>query len=193
MKSGWQSILAALARLVCRHDWQPFDDERDWCPKCAETRGVVANGGKKVLASEQVSADKQDESQVASRSRQPVTMKPRTKFIGNEGAQEDLVIQSFGNASQDLHGTNGWVLLAPYGNWPNADGLQKFERSDAEAVVGSFHSLVNTAARFIGLPWYVGHPDHPAFAQRFKDTSAKGRIKQLEVREDGLWANVKWN
>ena len=121
-------------------------------------------------------------------------MKPTTKFFANEQQdQEGFSVHDFSNGAIDAHGAGGWVLLAPYGNWPNADGLQKFERSDAEAIVGNFNSFANTVARFMGLPWYVGHPDHPSFAARFKDTASKGRIKQLEAREDGLWANVKWN
>lgn len=120
-------------------------------------------------------------------------MKPRRKFIANEQEHEGFSIHDFANGAMDAHGSNGWVLLAPYGNWPNADGLQKFDRPDAEAIVSNFHSVANTVARFMGLPWYVGHPDHPTFAARFKDTASKGRIKQLEVRDDGLWANVKWN
>jgi len=42
------------------------------------------------------------------------------------------------------------------------------------------------------LPWYIGHPDHPAFSDRYKDTRAYGRIKELEARDDGLWASVKF-
>lgn len=86
-----------------------------------------------------------------------------------------------------------WVLLAPYGKWPNAQGLQTFEQKDAENMVNEFNSLLSTPQRMIGLPWYVGHPDHPAFKDRYTDTAAKGRIKKLEARADGLWANVKWN
>ena len=86
-----------------------------------------------------------------------------------------------------------WVCLAPYGDWPNKQGLQRFTKSDATTIVNEFHGILNTPQRVLGAPWYVGHPDHPAFNERYKDTKAYGRIKQLEAREDGLWAGVKFN
>lgn len=86
-----------------------------------------------------------------------------------------------------------WVCLAPYGDWPNAQGLQRFQKPDAVAIVNEFNSLLNTPQRILGAPWYIGHPDHPAFNERYKDTKAYGRIKTLEAREDGLWAGIKFN
>src|ERR1017187_5572275 len=88
---------------------------------------------------------------------------------------------------------DNWVLLSPYGVFPNAVGDQHFTQSDAEQICNEFDSAPNTGVRTLGLPWYVGHPDHPAFKSQHADTSAKGRIKELEAREDGLWANVRWN
>lgn len=88
---------------------------------------------------------------------------------------------------------DGWVQLSPFGRFPNAQGLQEFARSDAEAIVNEFESLKNTPQRLLGLPWYIGHPDHPRFADKYRDTKAYGRIKALEVRDDGLFANVKWS
>ena len=86
-----------------------------------------------------------------------------------------------------------WVMLAPYGDWPNVQGLQRFKKEDADNIVNEFSSLASLPQRVLGLPWYVGHPDHPSFKDTYKDGSAKGRIKKLEARADGLWANVKWN
>lgn len=86
-----------------------------------------------------------------------------------------------------------WVCVAPYGDWPNKQGLQRFTKADAQAICNEFHSVLNTPQRILGAPWYVGHPDHPAFNERYKDTKAYGRIKKLEAREDGLWAGVRFN
>ena len=93
------------------------------------------------------------------------------------------------NATDSLR----WVNLAPYGDWPNVQGVQRFQKSDADNIVNHFNSVVNTPQRLLGLPWYVGHPDHPAFANKYADTKAYGRIKKLEARDDGLWAGVKFN
>jgi hypothetical protein len=99
-----------------------------------------------------------------------------------------LVANQYSTKAKD-----NWVLLSPYGEFPNVVGLQVFNKTDAEAICNEFNSAPSIGVRAIGLPWYVGHPDHPQFKEQYKDTAAKGRIKELEARDDGLWANVKWN
>jgi hypothetical protein len=88
---------------------------------------------------------------------------------------------------------DGWVQLAPYGDFPHGDGLQRFTAEDARTLVNEFNSLLRTPQRLLGLPWYIGHPDHPRFAERYTDTRAYGRIKALDARAEGLFANVKWS
>lgn len=85
-----------------------------------------------------------------------------------------------------------WVCIAPYGDWPNPQGLQRVQKDDAVQVVNEFNSILNTPQRILGLPWYIGHPDHPSFKERYKDTKAYGRIKRLEARGDGIYAGVKF-
>lgn len=89
-----------------------------------------------------------------------------------------------------------WVMLAPYGRWPNASvGMQVFNEKDAANICKEFDSTIAAPEKVLGLPWYVGHPDHDAFAGKagHGDKSAKGRIKGMQARGDGLWARVKWN
>lgn len=88
---------------------------------------------------------------------------------------------------------DGWVMLSPYGKFDNAQGMQEFNQQDALTIVNEFESLKNLPQRLLGLPWYIGHPDHPRFTDKYKDTRAYGRIKQLDARADGLFANVKWS
>lgn len=90
------------------------------------------------------------------------------------------------------------VMLAPYGDWPNSRGLQRFQKPDAEEIVKEFSNVVNkllNPASWLGLPWYEGHPDHPDFRGKPGHTraTAVGRIKSLEAGDDGLYANVKFN
>jgi hypothetical protein len=85
-----------------------------------------------------------------------------------------------------------WAMLAPYGDWPNKQGLQRLEKADAQNIVNEFKKVTSLPKRVLGLPWYIGHPDHPAFNERYKDTKAYGRIKDLEARDDGLWAGVRF-
>jgi hypothetical protein len=115
-------------------------------------------------------------------------MKKRIAYLANEAVEE---LRLIGNEFQVA--PDGWVQLAPYGDFPHGDGLQRFTIEDARTLVNEFNGLLNTPQRLLGLPWYIGHPDHPAFKGRYTDTRAYGRIKALEAREDGLFANVKWS
>jgi hypothetical protein len=109
--------------------------------------------------------------------------------LANEGEQEELHLLS----NEFTPGADGWVRLSKYGNFPHAQGLQRFFKADAVNLVNEFNGLLRTPQRLLGLPWYIGHPDHPKFKDRYTDTKAYGRIKGLEAREDGLFANVKWS
>lgn len=82
------------------------------------------------------------------------------------------------------------VQLAPFGRFPNVQGLQVFAPSDARAIASDFVSNVKMAVG-LGLPWYVGHPDHPLHKDRYKDGAAYGRIKGLEAKADEGCANCK--
>lgn len=87
------------------------------------------------------------------------------------------------------------VQLAPYGRFAHSGGMQVFTKEDAKAIVNEWTGLnkILNPHKYMGIPWYVGHPDHPAFKDRYRDTAAYGRIKTMEVGEDGLYANVKFN
>lgn len=122
---------------------------------------------------------------------------PRESFA-NESAPAQVELFHFAN--QLVPDASGWVQLSPYGDFPNVNGkglpvIQRFRKPDAEAIVNEFKSLANLPQRLLGLPWYVGHPDHLRFRGQpgHTDTAAKGRVKDLEAREDGLYANVKWS
>lgn len=110
---------------------------------------------------------------------------------------------------------DNWVQLSPFGKFPNVAGLQVFTHADAREIANEFDSTPSAGVKYLGLPWYIGHPDHPGFKDQYKDTKAYGRIKELEVRhaancakcnsffaneddakpcrEHGLFANVRWS
>lgn len=117
-------------------------------------------------------------------------------------------------------GKANWVQLFPFGKVPYTDRktgntiVQCFNPDDSKAVVNEFNSPLSIGVRMLGIPFYVGHPDHPSFKGDYPDKSAKGRIKQLETRCDagcarcsdfanqrgespcpdhGLFGSVKWN
>ncbi len=111
----------------------------------------------------------------------------RSFLLANEAASVEVTLVN----EAPMNGE--WVQLAPYGDHKHSRGVQRFQKVDADAIVKDFQSLINTPQRLLGLPWYVGHPDHEAFKDRYRDTRAYGRIKKLEAREDGLYANVKFS
>lgn len=106
-----------------------------------------------------------------------------------QAATADAVVVAVNELKRD----GDWVQLAPFGQWPNVVGLQHFQRPEAQEVVNEFQSVLNTPARLVGLPWYIGHPDHEPLKARYKDTRAYGRIKELQVRDDGLYGRVKFS
>jgi len=132
--------------------------------------------------------------------------------LANEVTEKTEAFFTFANAS--MTGESGWVQLTPFGRFKNAGGMQEVKPEDVQAMVNEFQSMGNLPQRVMGLPWYIGHPDHPSFRDTYKDTRAYGRIKGLEARHDpecqrcaafvnskaaascaehGLFANVKWS
>ncbi len=109
---------------------------------------------------------------------------PGLRAMANEG---EIALVGLGNEI-DLTTGDGWALIAPYGQHPHADGLQIFERDDADHIVRHFKSLWGRIKRVVtGIPLYKGHPDHPAFANVHKDKREYGQWADLEARDDGLW------
>jgi phage I-like protein len=123
-------------------------------------------------------------------------LRNRGLFFANEASTEDVVIgQEVQIDVANAASGDGWQMLAPYGDFPHSLGLQRFRKEDAEAIVSDYNSFPNALLKAFGLPFYVGHPDHPAFKGEPGNTDmrAYGRVKKLEARETGLFGNVKWN
>jgi len=86
---------------------------------------------------------------------------------------------------------DNWVQLSPFGDFPNKDNkgnpvIQRVRKSDAEAICNQFNSPLRLIRQPFGMPFYVGHPDHPLLRGKpgHNDTAAKGRGKNMEVRHD---------
>ncbi|MGJ8674057.1 phage protease [Rubritalea sp.] len=99
-----------------------------------------------------------------------------------------------------------WFIVSKYGDFPNT-GLdiktgrslpitQRFGKAEAVEMVDNFKGVFNRVSHlFRGLPIYEGHADHPQKMRENPDGAPKavGRVKELEVREDGLWARAVMN
>ena len=101
----------------------------------------------------------------------------------------------------DPRNSDGWLLLAPYGEtpyWHKDDAgnwkqfRQVFTPEQAARMVGAFHAhAAKKGDRFRGLPIYAGHPD--ADPQRWPDERRLGGVVALEARADGLYVRAAWN
>ncbi len=83
------------------------------------------------------------------------------------------------------------VQISPFGQFPHWKGLQFFAAEDAARLVAEFAKQKALAPRnFVGLPWFLGHPD--SSPKEYPDKRAYGWINSLESRRDGLYGNVRW-
>jgi phage I-like protein len=86
------------------------------------------------------------------------------------------------------------IMLSPIGDYPHAKGVQRVDREAIEQLVLNFNSVLSRLGRFfVGVPFYVGHPDVPGLENSFPDRRAYGWVKELIARTDGLYANVSWS
>ena len=94
-------------------------------------------------------------------------------------------------------GTEHWVQLSPFGDFGNRTGsarvIQRFRKEDAENICNAFNSPVRRFTQPFGMPFYIGHPDHPRFKGQpgHTDTASKGRGKEMVVRHDAACADCQ--
>lgn len=119
----------------------------------------------------------------------------------------------------DLELTEGWAMLAPYGDkvtygtpanpaafraqFPNAKidsqgriaVIQRVDHESAMAMANDFNGVLSRVLRFFkGAPIYKGHPDMPGMEARYPDATPKGLIARLEAREgQGLFCMPIFN
>ena len=82
------------------------------------------------------------------------------------------------------------MQLSPFGDFGNVSGkarvIQRFRKEDAEHICNEFNSAIRRVTQPLGMPFYIGHPDHPRFKGQpgHEDTRAYGRGKEMQVRHD---------
>jgi hypothetical protein len=87
-----------------------------------------------------------------------------------------------------------WIQISPLGDFPHGQGIQRVDVDAIGAITRHFNSLPAWLGRlFVGVPFYIGHPDVPALAREYPDRKAYGWIQSVEARESGLVAKVKWS
>lgn len=95
--------------------------------------------------------------------------------------------------------TDGWQQVCPYCEAPYwnergvLEGVQVINYEIAQNLVSKFNSNFKKLKDFFvgangNIPFYNGHPDHPA--TELRDTNIYAEADALEAREDGLWAHI---
>ena len=112
----------------------------------------------------------------------------RTVQLANE---TKAALESIFLPNAFLPKADNWVQLSPFGDFGNKDAkgnrvIQRFRKEDAEHICNEFNGLARKITQPLGMPFYVGHPDHPRFKGQpgHSDTAAKGRGKEFAVRHD---------
>lgn len=122
--------------------------------------------------------------------------RPRIARLENEAALARMV--SLANVYEE--DAEKWVQLAPIGEFDHREGLQRIDATAVKRMENSFNSLLGKLKnRFVGVPFYEGHPDVPHLANIYPDKRAHGWIKAMQARvnnppqaTDGLYAQVEW-
>lgn len=81
---------------------------------------------------------------------------------------------------QSLKAASDWFQLIPFGTFSHPNGIQHFQRPEANEIVHHFYSLGARISRFFrGVPITLRN-------------KICGHILGLEARDHGLWVLVKW-
>jgi hypothetical protein len=85
-----------------------------------------------------------------------------------------------------------WVFVS-FGEYPCASGLQIVNAESSATVANE----INEAAKsplFRGRPVYIGHPDHKAFRDRYKDTRSYARVWEaaVDVANEQVGFRMTW-
>src|ERR1043166_7853037 len=97
--------------------------------------------------------------------------------------------------NSQLSTTNSQLLhLSPLGDFPHSKGLQRIDHEAIRQLTAEFNSLPAKLGRlFVGVPFYIGHPDVPGLENTYPDKKAYGWVIHLVCEQDGLYAQVKWS
>jgi hypothetical protein len=112
-------------------------------------------------------------------------------WLANEAQRTAITLFLPNQLAARREGEEHWVQLSPFGDFGNVSGtarvVQRFRREDAERICNEFNSALRRVTQPLGMPFYIGHPDHPRFAGQpgHADTRAYGRGKEMQVRHDG--------
>jgi hypothetical protein len=118
----------------------------------------------------------------------------RPVLLANEGRPLPVTLFLPNQLSPRQPGQDHWVQLSPFGDFANVSGaarvIQRFHHEDARHICDEFNSAIRRVTQPLGMPFYIGHPDHPRFKGQpgHEDTRSYGRGKEMQVRHDATCA-----
>ena len=121
----------------------------------------------------------------------------RLTYLANEARNTAITLFLPNQLSSAEDGKDHWVQLSPFGDFGNRSGnarvIQRFRREDAEQICNDFNGVARRITQPLGMPFYIGHPDHPAFRNQpgHGDTRSYGRGKEMAVRHDAGCAHCQ--
>jgi hypothetical protein len=122
------------------------------------------------------------------------TQPPRSLLLANESRPASVSLFLPNQLSPRHPGQEHWVQLSPFGDFGNVSGkarvIQRFRKEDARHICDEFNSTIRRVTQPLGMPFYIGHPDHPHFKGQpgHEDTRSYGRGKEMQVRHDDACA-----
>lgn len=120
----------------------------------------------------------------------------KCRLIAAANDDETLVPAANGSGGEAVFDVQqGEKLTIPYGDYPHAKGLQKFDKASAERIVGAFNSIGSKIARLFtkaAYPIYKGHPDVPGRPDTDPAAPAVGWVTGVTAENDGMSLDVKW-
>lgn len=91
---------------------------------------------------------------------------------------------------------SGKYLIAPFGDWKNGDIVQRVDASAAENLKRNMAAVWAMVKSDIENPCPV-HYEHPddldgEEVPKVVDKTPYGRVRSLEIRDDGIYAEIEW-
>lgn len=110
------------------------------------------------------------------------------------GGLEPLPVDDAANAESPAR----WYRLASYKDYPHPMGLQRVDRTAANAMANHMGGIVRRVRDWLsqrnGPPVYRGHPDDPGMSGEpgHEDFTAYANVGVVEPREDGVYVRIDW-
>ena len=119
------------------------------------------------------------------------------EWASNESEEKEYFVHETDLACAANENSDGWYLIAPYGDFKHSVGVQRFDEAAANEIIGSFNSVLQRLKRRAGItvPVLMGHPDvgpdgRPGISTRHFDKTVYGKVCDLAKSPDGLKAKI---